>query len=440
MTTEGLPDPTEVWSKPDARTGSLELRRITTRESIASAPEFPAGVRTDFYELYWADLTAGAPGLASVGPALSYARVGTTIAGPTFPTPLTVTLSGPAQGDTTVMIMSGTPGSLTVATTVTVMDGQTTAVVPVTAVAQDPDVTVTAMLGAQSAVAHVRVLGTLEAPSTVAISPTTAAVAAGGSAQLTVTLDIPALTDTTVTLAVAPVAGTLPPSVTVLAGQSSAPFTYTDTTAMSPATITATLGGSMATAMVTVSTGANHLVINEVDYDQVGTDNAEYIEVYNPSATAVPLTGKQVLLVNGSGEATYATIPLGTGMLAAGGYLVIAGPNVTLPAGVTKVDPGWTMDAIQNGAPDGIALVDNTAHTLLDALSYEGDAVKLTMVDLAGFTAPVSLVEGTFLPATVADSNTADGSLCRSPNGQDTDNAAADWRFCTSRTAGRPNP
>ncbi len=387
-----------------------------------------------------ADLTAGAPGLASLGPALSYARVGTTIAGPTFPTPLTVTLSGPAQGDTTVMIMSGTPGSLTVATTVTVMNAQTTAVVPVTAVAQDPDVTVTAMLGAQSAVAHVRVLGALEAPSTVTISPTTAAVAAGGSALFAVTLDVPALTDTTVTLAVAPAAGTLPPSVTVLAGQSSATFTYTDTTATSPATITATLGGSTATATVTVSTGANHLVINEVDYDQLGTDTAEYIEIYNPSAAAVPLTGKQVLLVNGSGEATYATITLGTGMLAAGGYLVIAGPNVTVPVGVTKVDPGWTMDAIQNGAPDGIALVDNTTHTLVDALSYEGDAVKLTMVDLAGFTAPVSLVEGTFLPATVADSNTADGSLCRSPNGQDTDNAAADWRFCTTKTAGQPNP
>jgi hypothetical protein len=60
ITANKLRDPTEVWSKPDARTGSLELRRITTRESIASAPEFPAGVRTDFYELYWADLTAGA--------------------------------------------------------------------------------------------------------------------------------------------------------------------------------------------------------------------------------------------------------------------------------------------------------------------------------------------------------------------------------------------
>ena len=60
ITADGLPNPTEVWSKPDARTGSLELRRITTRESIASPPEFPRGVRTDFYELYWADLTAGA--------------------------------------------------------------------------------------------------------------------------------------------------------------------------------------------------------------------------------------------------------------------------------------------------------------------------------------------------------------------------------------------
>jgi hypothetical protein len=60
ITPSGFPHPTEVWSRPDGRTGSLELRRITTRESIPSAPEFPAGVRTDFYELYWADLTAGA--------------------------------------------------------------------------------------------------------------------------------------------------------------------------------------------------------------------------------------------------------------------------------------------------------------------------------------------------------------------------------------------
>lgn len=60
ITANKLPQPTEVWSKPDPRTGSLELRRITTRESILSPPQYPGGVRTDFYELYWADLTAGA--------------------------------------------------------------------------------------------------------------------------------------------------------------------------------------------------------------------------------------------------------------------------------------------------------------------------------------------------------------------------------------------
>jgi len=58
ITANKLPHPSQVWSKPDPRTGSLELRRITTRESIPSAA-FAHGVRTDFYELYWADLTAG---------------------------------------------------------------------------------------------------------------------------------------------------------------------------------------------------------------------------------------------------------------------------------------------------------------------------------------------------------------------------------------------
>src|SRR4051812_41969251 len=37
----------EVWSRPDVRTGSLELRRITTRRSAVSS-SFPDGIRTDF--------------------------------------------------------------------------------------------------------------------------------------------------------------------------------------------------------------------------------------------------------------------------------------------------------------------------------------------------------------------------------------------------------
>lgn len=66
ITRAGVGQEEEVWSKPDFRTGSLELRRITTRSSIPTVT-FPktegapdsGGVRTDFYELYWADLSAG---------------------------------------------------------------------------------------------------------------------------------------------------------------------------------------------------------------------------------------------------------------------------------------------------------------------------------------------------------------------------------------------
>jgi len=58
LATDKLPDPAEVWSKPDGRTGSLELRRITTRQTIPTRT-FADGVRSDFYELYWADLSGG---------------------------------------------------------------------------------------------------------------------------------------------------------------------------------------------------------------------------------------------------------------------------------------------------------------------------------------------------------------------------------------------
>lgn len=63
---DGAPGHAEIWSKPDARTGSLELRRLTTRKS-RSGGAFPNGVRSDFYELYWADLTAGSTSGQLVG-------------------------------------------------------------------------------------------------------------------------------------------------------------------------------------------------------------------------------------------------------------------------------------------------------------------------------------------------------------------------------------
>ncbi len=179
------------------------------------------------------------------------------------------------------------------------------------------------------------------------------------------------------------------------------------------------------------------LVINEVDYDQVGTDSAEFIELYNGSSSAAGLSGVSVMLVNGANNAVYGTVDLSSaGSVPAGQYLVLSGSGVTVATGAIAFPTGWTTDAVQNGSPDGIALVDTTTQTVLDALSYEG---SITAAQLTGFAQPVSLVEGTALATSVADSNTVAGSLCRNPNGQDTDDANADWKFCTTSTPGAAN-
>ena len=183
--------------------------------------------------------------------------------------------------------------------------------------------------------------------------------------------------------------------------------------------------GSTATDLITLTCetrggppppgGRPHLVINEVDYDQVGADTGDFVEIANKGTVAVSLDGVAVVLVNGGDSTEYARKTL-TGTLPAGGYL--------------RVD----VD-VQNGAPDGVALVDTAnGTTLLDALSYEG-AIHAAAVG----TSSVDLVEGTMLSDDVADSNTVDGSLARLPDGSDANDAATDWAFTTTKTPGAVN-
>jgi hypothetical protein len=156
------------------------------------------------------------------------------------------------------------------------------------------------------------------------------------------------------------------------------------------------------------------IVINEIDYDAVGTDGDGFVELRNNGTAAVDLAGLALVLVNGGDGAEYARSGL-TGVLAAGGYHVVE------------------IEA-QNGAPDGVALIDAETDTLLDALSYEG---SITAAVIDGVTH--DLVEGTALAAEVADSNTVAGSLIRFPDGSDSNDAATDWAFTTTVTKGAAN-
>ena len=156
------------------------------------------------------------------------------------------------------------------------------------------------------------------------------------------------------------------------------------------------------------------LVVNEIDYDQVGADTIGFVELYNAGRGTADLAGLALVLVDGETAAEYDTIPL-SGAILAGEFRVVA------------------VDA-DNGSPDGVALYDTVAQSVLDALSYEG-AIESAVIGSRTY----SLVEGTPLPATIADSDLMAGALARLPSGSDTDDAATDWVFTGHATPGDVN-
>ena len=378
------------------------------------------------------DLVAGAPQLLPFAAGTYFARVGTT-AGATIPAPLTLQLTRAAGTATTVMVRSSDPG-LTVADVV-IPAGMTSAVVPVTGVtAATAPYTVTATLGTSTAMATVRVFAATDVARLTALTPAAASVAVRGTTMLAVQLDLPAPAGGSVVTLASTAGGTVPAMVTVPADATSAAVTFTAGTDPAMPVVTATLGADHFSSTITVAAVAGDgLVINELDYDQPMTDAAEFCELYNGSASPVDLSPLALVFVNGSDGHEYLRVAL-TGTLAPGAYAVAANPGVTVPAGVARFMVA--NNSIQNGAPDGVALINTVTHTVLSALSYAG-AVHAAVI--TGFTAPVDLVEGTLLPATVVDSNTAPGSLSRIPNGVSTHNAATDWRFTSTSTPGAAN-
>ena len=86
--------------------------------------------------------------------------------------------------------------------------------------------------------------------------------------------------------------------------------------------------GSTATDLITLTcetgappppppSGSSHLVINEVDYDQVGADTGGFVEIANTGTAAATLDGIALVLVNGGDGTEYDRKAI-TGTLAAG--------------------------------------------------------------------------------------------------------------------------
>jgi len=154
------------------------------------------------------------------------------------------------------------------------------------------------------------------------------------------------------------------------------------------------------------SSPSGAVFLSEFHYDNTGTDTGEFIEVSGNAGTSI--NGYAVVLYNGNGGTAYNEIPL-SGTLTDGGngcgtFLINLPPN-----------------GIQNGSPDGVALIDASG-AVLEFLSYEG-----TFVATDGPAAGVMSVD---IDVEEMSSSPAGSSVSLIDGG---------WEFSTTNSAGMYN-
>ncbi|MBT8231541.1 MAG: hypothetical protein KJN84_02860, partial [Bacteroidia bacterium] len=147
--------------------------------------------------------------------------------------------------------------------------------------------------------------------------------------------------------------------------------------------------------------------LSEFHYDNTGTDTGEFIEVSGVAGTN--LTGYSVVLYNGNGGTSYGVFPL-SGNITDGGngcgtFLINLPPN-----------------GLQNGSPDGVALVDASG-SVVEFLSYEG-----------AFTATNGPAAGMMSVDIDAE------EVSSSPIGSSVSLMDSGWEFSSTNTAGMYNP
>ncbi len=165
------------------------------------------------------------------------------------------------------------------------------------------------------------------------------------------------------------------------------------------------------------------VVINETDYDQPGTDSAEFVEIRNNDLFSFDLSSFTLELINGTGggAAVYKSFVLNSVTLAPGDFYVICANAGTVANCDQDVTP--ETDLIQNGAPDAIGLRYNGS--LIDAVSYEGNT-----------GAPYTEGSGVGL---VDNGDNVNEGISRCPDGVDTNQNNVDLSTAHSITPGATN-
>ncbi|MEO6446399.1 MAG: DNA/RNA non-specific endonuclease [Gemmatimonadaceae bacterium] len=251
------------------------------------------------------------------------------------------------------------------------------------------------------------------AVAAVSIAPDGAAVVVGSSAQFTATATdaggatIPntSFTWTSLDNAVATVSG---------AGLA------TGVTAGSASIVAAAPNGKADTVDVTVTAappvGLPNTRFSEIHYDNTGADAGEAIEVEGPGGTS--LTGWSIVLYNGNGGASYGTTAL------SGTISAHASCN-----GRGTVFVSYPSNGIQNGNPDGFALIDHTG-SVVEFLSYGGTFTAIDGPASGRLSSDIGVTEPTSTPI--------GQSLQRDATGVWSTPSASSFGSCNGTGGGQP--
>jgi hypothetical protein len=138
-------------------------------------------------------------------------------------------------------------------------------------------------------------------------------------------------------------------------------------TVPTPSLLAITTGG---VPFAPLSRKVAHLVVNELDCDQTGTDTMEFIEIAT-GASGVDLDGYSLLLLDGALDDVYNAIDLSGKTTDTNGLLVVG--NV----GVVSSDIFIVSNSLQNGA-DAVAIFQGSSFSAGDTL---GDLGGFNIID-----------------------------------------------------------
>ncbi len=338
-----------------------------------------------------------------------------------------LTLSGTAsQGGERVNLNVSPAGILDVPAEILIPQGSYQVMIEATGVSAGTATLSASIEGRGMASLEVEVIEADTAPTSLQITPANILLGAGGMAVVTVSFNYPAPNDYVLNLSTPePSLLTLPSMVAVDAGSRSAEFTLSAAGGAGMTTLSVSAEGAEAQATVTVSEipigGA--LVINEVESNQVSSDTAEFIELYNASGAPLTLADFKVEMINGAnnGSAVYGTYNLGDlgQTLEANQYIVLANAGVNVASGaISGVLPS---NGLQNGSPDGIRVVNTQTDEVVDSMSYGQGSIT-------GVTEVMS-----------AENDQGAGTLARCVDGADTDDNSVDFTLTATATPGASN-